>query len=132
VEDALRYLAVAAGAVLGANLRFVVANWSADQWGVEFPYGTFIINVSGAFVIGLFLAFLQFGSAAHINPLWRLFFATGFLGGYTTFSAYAWEALTLAENGAWLRGAAYVLGSNALGLAGVWLGAQLAHVLQRN
>jgi CrcB protein len=128
----MRYLAIAAGAVLGANLRFIVANWSADQWGVEFPYGTFIVNVSGAFVIGLFLAFLQHGSTAQLNPLWRLFFATGFLGGYTTFSAYTWEALTLAENGAWLRGAAYVLGSNLLGFLGVWLGAQLAGVFERN
>ena len=60
--------------------------------------------------------------------MWRLFFATGFLGGYTTFSAYAWEALLLVETGAWLRAGAYVLGSNALGFVGVWLGATLARM----
>jgi CrcB protein len=120
----MQYVAVALGAMLGANLRFVVANVAADRWGTEFPYGTLIINVSGAFVIGLFLSFLA--ARVGISPLWRLFFATGFLGGYTTFSTYAWEALTLAETGAWLRAVAYVLGSNALGLAGVWLGATLA------
>ena len=53
---------------------------------------------------------------------------TGFLGGYTTFSTYAWEALTLAEQGAWLRAGAYVLGSNLLGFVGVWLGATLARL----
>jgi len=51
---------------------------------------------------------------------------TGFLGGYTTFSTYAWEGLTLAEQGAFLRAGVYVLGSNLLGFAGVWLGATLA------
>jgi fluoride exporter len=94
----MQYLAIGVGALLGANVRFLVANWAADRWGTAFPFGTFIINVSGAFVIGVLLAFLA--ERVGLNPLWRLFFATGFLGGYTTFSTYAWEALTLAETGA--------------------------------
>jgi fluoride exporter len=122
----MQYLAIGVGALLGANVRFLVANWAADRWGTAFPFGTFIINVSGAFVIGVLLAFLA--ERVGLNPLWRLFFATGFLGGYTTFSTYAWEALTLAETGAWLRAVAYVLGSNLLGLLGVWLGATLARL----
>jgi CrcB protein len=122
----MQYVAVAIGAMLGANLRFLVVNWAAERWGLDFPYGTFIINVSGSFLIGVLLAFL--GERMAVNPLWRLFFATGFLGGYTTFSSYAWEALVLAEDGAWLRAGAYVLGSNALGLVGVWLGATLARI----
>ena len=113
--------------MLGANLRFVVANWAADRWGAEFPYGTFAINISGAFVIGFFLALL--GSRVGINPLWRLFFATGFLGGYTTFSSYTWEALLLAQAGAWARALVYVIASNVFGLAGVWLGAALSQVI---
>jgi fluoride exporter len=129
MDDLMRYVAVGAGAVLGANLRFIIANLAADAWGADFPYGTFIINVSGAFVIGLFLALL--GLRPAVNPLWRLFFATGFLGGYTTFSSYAWEALTLAEAGAWLRAVAYVGGSNLLGLVGVWVGAAIAASLSK-
>jgi fluoride exporter len=125
MENAISYVAVAAGAMLGANLRFVISNWAADTWGASFPYGTFLINVSGAFVIGVLLAFIGL-RASQINPLWRLFFATGFLGGYTTFSSYAWEALTLAQAGDWQRAAVYVGGSNGLGLLGVWLGASLA------
>jgi CrcB protein len=129
MEEAVRYLAVAGGAVLGANLRFIVTIWATDRFGPDFPYGTFIINVSGAFVIGLFLALV--GVRAPINPLWRLFFATGFLGGYTTFSSYAWETLTLAQDNAWLRAMIYVGGSNVLGLIGVWLGAAIATSLPR-
>jgi CrcB protein len=122
----MQYVAIAIGAMLGANLRFLVGSWAADWWGVDFPYGTFIINVSGSFLIGVLLAFV--GDRMGISPLWRLFFATGFLGGYTTFSSYAWEALALAEGGAWLRAGAYVVGSNILGLVGVWLGATLARI----
>jgi CrcB protein len=120
-------MAIAAGAVLGANLRFVVGTWAADRLGSDFPYGTLIVNTSGAFVIGVFLAFV--GARVELNPLWRLFFATGFLGGYTTFSSYAWEALTLADAGAWLRAGMYVVGTNVIGLAGVWLGAALARLM---
>lgn len=123
----MRYGLIAAGAMLGANLRFVIGNWAADRLGPAFPYGTFVVNLSGAFIIGLFLAVLA--NRAGINPLWRLFFATGFLGGYTTFSSYTWEALTLAQGGEWMWAAAYVLGSNAIGLLGVWLGATLAQIL---
>lgn len=122
----MQYFVVAVGAMLGANLRFVVSAWAADRFGADFPYGTLIVNVSGAFVIGIALAYLS--ERVGVDPLWRLFFATGFLGGYTTFSSYAWEALTLTEQGAWLRAAVYVIGSNALGFVGVWLGAVLARL----
>jgi len=121
------YLAVGLGAVLGANLRYVVSTWAAARWGTEFPYGTFIVNVSGAFVIGAFLAAVAVRTG--LTPLARLFFVTGFLGGYTTFSSYAWEALTLASFGAWGRLSIYVIGSNLLGLLGVWLGSKLGEAI---
>ncbi len=123
----MQYVAIAAGAVIGANLRYIVTLWAASHIGDDFPYGTLIVNVSGAFVIGVFLAYV--GERLEMNPLWRLFFATGLLGGYTTFSSYAWETLSLAEEGAFLRAAIYVLGSNVVGLIGVWLGATLARLI---
>ena len=126
ILDAVQYLVVAVGAMLGANLRFVIGMWAADRFGVDFPYGTFIVNVSGAFAIGIVLAFI--GERVGIDPLWRLFFATGLLGGYTTFSSYAWETLALAESGNWLPAMAYVFGSNVIGFAGVWLGATRARL----
>lgn len=112
--------------MLGANLRFVLGLWAADRWGTDFPFGTLLINVSGCFAIGVVLSF--FGERVGISPLWRLFFATGFLGGYTTFSAYSWEVLSLAEQTAWLRAGVYVVGSNVLGFVGVWLGSLLARL----
>jgi CrcB protein len=123
----VQFVAVGVGALLGANLRFVVGNWAAERWSVDFPYGTFIVNVSGAFAVGVILAFM--GERLGLSPLWRLFFVTGFLGGYTTFSSYAWEALVLAEEGAWVRAGVYVVGSNLVGFAGVWLGATLARLV---
>ena len=122
----MQYVAVAVGAMLGANLRFVVGNWAADRFGPDFPYGTLLINVSGAFAIGIVLSFI--GERVGISPLWRLFFATGFLGGYTTFSSYAWEALMLIQDGDFVPAAAYVFGSNVVGFFGVWLGAILARL----
>src|SRR6266571_3895950 len=112
----MRYVSVAIGAMLGANLRFVIANWAADTWGLDFPFGTLLINVTGAFVIGFLLALIA--DRVGFNPLWRFFFVTGFLGGYTTFSSYAWEGLLLAEQGAFFGALAYVLGSNVIGFLG--------------
>ena len=89
--------------MLGANLRFLVSTWAVEHWGADFPYGTLIVNVTGAFAVGVVLALLS--ERLDISPVWRLFFVTGFLGGYTTFSAYAWETLALAEQGTLLRAA---------------------------
>ncbi|MBV9544148.1 MAG: fluoride efflux transporter CrcB [Chloroflexi bacterium] len=125
----MQYLAVAVGAALGANLRFLVSNWAADRLGADFPYGTLLVNISGAFTIGIVLAFI--GERVGVSPLWRIFFATGFLGGYTTFSSYAWEALTLVEDGEWQRAAMYVVGSNVVGFAGVWFGTVVAKARRR-
>lgn len=122
----VEYVAVGIGAFLGANLRFIVGGWAVDQFGLDFPVGTLIVNVSGAFAIGVILAFL--GERAGLSPLWRLFFVTGFLGGYTTFSTYAWEFLTLLELGNLVPAAVYVFGSNLIGFAGVWIGARLGRL----
>ena len=111
---------------LAASDAREAAGEEPDRWGTDFPYGTLLINVSGSFAIGVVLAFV--GDRVGISLLWRFFLATGFLGGYTTFSAYSWEALSLVEQGAWLRAGVYVIGSNVLGFVGVWLGATLARL----
>jgi CrcB protein len=123
VDDSMRYVAVGLGAVLGANLRYLVTNWAIDQWGAGFPYGTLLINVSGAFLIGVLASLLA--RSLELSPLWRLFFVSGFLGGFTTFSAFAYEVLSLVEDGAWTRAVVYVVGSNVLGLLAVWIGSSL-------
>jgi CrcB protein len=121
------YLLVGAGGFLGTNARFVVGGWVAERVGPGFPAGTLVVNVTGSLIIGLLLVLLTERLAA--PPAWRLLLVVGFLGGYTTFSSYTFEALALLEAGAWARGAWYVLGSNGLGLAACYAGMVVARLL---
>lgn len=121
------FLVIALGAVLGANLRYLIGLYAAQQFGTAFPYGTLFINVTGSFVIGLFLTLAAERLA--IGPLWRLFFATGFLGAYTTFSSYTYEAAVLLRAGAFGPAALYLLGSVAGGMLGVLAGIAIAERL---
>ena len=122
-----KYLIIGLGAFLGANARYLLGTWAAQKWGPAFPYGTLIINVTGSLTLGLFLTATT-GRLA-IDPRWRLFFAIGFLGAYTTFSTYTYESLQLLLNGDWKLGLLNIAGSNGLGLlgavAGIWLGRRL-------
>ena len=116
----MEYLWVGLGGFLGANARYALGLWIVGRWGAAFPWHTFIINVSGSFAIAVVLALLTEKLVA--DPAWRLLLVVGFLGGYTTFSSYTFEALALVEAGDWLAALWYVLGSNGLGLAATFLG----------
>lgn len=126
-DDLVAYLAIAAGAVLGANARYLVSSGMAERFGPYFPYGTLLINVTGSIAIGLFLTLAA--GRLPIGPQWRLFFVTGFLGAYTTFSAYTYEAAQLLRNGEWGPALAYILGSVVLGMLGVFGGILLGEAL---
>ena len=118
------YLVIAAGGVLGANARYLVGLYIADRFGTAFPYRTLLINVTGSLVIGFFLTLVSERLAA--DPLWRLFFATGFLGAYTTFSTYTYEVAVLLREGAYVPALIYLFGSVAAGMVGVFLGIAVA------
>ena len=109
------YLWVGIGGCVGACARFGVGNWAGRRFGLGFPYGTFIVNVSGAFLIGVILTLLT--ERYMVDPRWRLLLVVGGLGGYTTFSSLAYEAFALADRGDWMKAAVYVVGSNVLGIA---------------
>ena len=118
-------LLVGAGGFLGAQARFGVSNYFSKKWGTAFPYGTIIINLSGSFLLGLFAGVA--GKAIFSDEAYRWLVAVGFCGGYTTFSTYTYETLTLlreAKPQAAL--AANLIGSYCLGiviaLGGFWLG----------
>ena len=113
--------------MLGANARYFVGLWAAERLGTLFPYGTFVVNVTGSFLIGLFLALLADRLLA--DPAWRLILVTGFCGGYTTFSTYSFEAVGLIRDGAYAMAALYVVGSVGLGLAAVVAGTAAARLL---
>lgn len=119
-----RFLVVAAGGALGAVVRYALGLLIAGMWKREFPLATFLINVSGSFVLGFFVAW----GAEHaaVDPLWRLLVATGFLGAYTTFSTFELETHSLVDSGAIGLALLNVVGSVAAGFLAVFLGMALA------
>jgi CrcB protein len=119
-------LLVSLGAAIGANLRYWLSQWAAQQWGVAFPYGTLLINVLGSFAIGVVLTLAATNSA--ISASWRLLIVTGLLGGFTTFSTFSYETYQLLAEGSLLLAALYILGSVGIGLLGVVLGAALVRI----
>ena len=128
IESDVTYLWVALGGAAGATARFAVAQWTGARWGWTFPWGTFAVNVTGSLAIGLVMTLLF---ARGADPAYRLLLVTGFLGGYTTFSAFSFEALTLLEARRWDAAALYVIGSVLLGLLAAALGLGLGRLLTR-
>ena len=115
-----RYIAVAIGGALGAMARYWIGNLVFERFPTRFPLGTLIINVSGSFVVGFFLAVLS--ERVNIHPNWRLAVAVGFVGAYTTFSTFEYETFRLLENGILTGGLMNVLASLILGFVAVWGG----------
>jgi CrcB protein len=123
VGHAAGYFLVFFGGGLGAMLRHFVNLACARSLGTAFPYGTFIINVTGSTVMGLIAGYLAFKGEA--SQPWRLFIMTGILGGYTTFSAFSLDAALLYQRGELGLAALYVVGSVALSIAGLFAGLAL-------
>jgi CrcB protein len=123
----MSFLLVFFGGGLGASLRHAINMACAKYIGTAFPWGTFIINISGSTVMGLIAGYLAFKGEA--SQPWRLFLMTGILGGYTTFSAFSLDAALLYERGALALAALYVLGSVALSIAGLFAGLALVRWL---
>ncbi len=117
---------ISAGGALGANARYWLGAWMAGGGVPTLPWPTMVINVSGSLVAGFASAWL---ARLMPDPAWRLLIITGFLGGYTTFSAFELEA-----NALWLKGAraaaiAYIAGSVAVGFAAALIGIAAAEAL---
>jgi CrcB protein len=113
-------LLVALGGGVGASLRFLAATYVTRLYSGLFPLGTFLINVTGSFLIGILMTL--FLNRPSLNPAWRLLLVTGILGGYTTFSSFEWETLATWKGGAPWIALLNVLLSVGLGFCGVWLG----------
>jgi CrcB protein len=115
-------ISVALGSVLGAVARYFISGFVARRVGETFPWGTLFINVSGAFLIGLFGGLAQNDASILASPDPWLFAVTGFLGAYTTVSSFSLQTLTLARDGESRRAIAYVAISVTFCLAAVTLG----------
>jgi CrcB protein len=116
----LNYILVFVGGGLGSTLRHTVNMASARTLGTAFPWGTFLINITGSVVMGLIAGYLAFKGES--SQPWRLFLMTGVLGGYTTFSAFSLDAALLYERGDVGLALLYVLGSVVLAIAGLFAG----------
>lgn len=119
----MSYLIVFFGGGLGASLRHAVNIGCARACGTNFPYGTFVINITGSLVMGLIAGYLAF--RGDVAQPWRLFLMTGVLGGYTTFSAFSLDTVLLYERGELGLALLYVAGSVALSILGLVAGLAL-------
>src|SRR5574340_1609411 len=102
------------GAGIGGGLRYVLGGWMAERWGVSFPWHTLVINVSGAFLLGLLMSLSL--ERDLLPPSMRLFLGVGVLGGFTTFSTLSYESIALVEQGLVMQGVANMLGGGLLGM----------------
>jgi CrcB protein len=124
----LDFIWVGIGGFVGANARYLMGRAIHDRVDTSFPAGTLTINVLGSIAIGILLTLLADRYAP--SHALRLLIVTGFLGGYTTFSSFAYEAIMLADKGQMGRAWLYVLGSNGLALAGCAAGVALVRWLR--
>jgi CrcB protein len=116
-----KYLLVLFGGGLGSILRFWVGGYISGKMGTRFPFGTFFINCTASFLVGLIVTLLA--EKTHWNPNLRYLIPIGFLGGYSTFSSFEYETFRVAQDGELRIALLYVVLSVVVGFFAVWLGA---------
>lgn len=120
-------LFIAGFGALGCLTRYYLSGWAYDLFGRSFPYGTLLVNILGAFIIGLVM---EFGMRSTLLPVsLRIGLTIGFLGGLTTFSTFSYETFRLLEDGEFFVATANVLVSVIVCLVFTWLGIHAARAL---
>ena len=121
-----KYLLVGMGGLLGSVARYWIAGHVNNQLGMKFPYGTFVVNCSGSFLLGMIVTVLA--ARAHWSANWTYLLAFGFIGAYTTFSTFAFETFQKVQAGEMLAAGLNVTLSVAMGFAFVWLGVMVGRL----
>jgi len=116
----IKYVVVGIGGFLGAIARFWLGGYISNRMGSRFPYGTFVINCSGSFVIGFIMTVLA--ERTHLSPNWRYLIPIGFVGAYTTFSTFEYETLRAVQDGNLLNAMLNIALSVSIGFFLVWMG----------
>ena len=125
----MTYLWIAIGSGLGGAARYWFSGFAAERFGTAFPWGTIIVNVLGSFVIGFFATLTAPGGRVPSGETARQFVMAGLCGGYTTFSAFSVETVSLIERGDLAGALGNAAGSVLVCVAGAWLGTLLARAL---
>ena len=120
-------LAVAVGGAMGSVARYLVGIESGRLFGLNFPWGTLIINIVGSFLIGVFVEL--FALRWDLSQFWRVFLTIGICGGFTTFSTFSLDAYLLLDRGQLFASGAYVIASVVLSIAGLFAGLQLIRAI---
>lgn len=123
----LKYIMVGIGGFVGAIARFVLGSYIGNRFGTRFPYGTFAINMSGSFLLGIVMTLLT--QRTNASPNWRYLVPIGFIGAYTTFSTFEYETLRTVQDGQMLIAFANVALSVIVGFAAVWAGILVGRTL---
>ncbi len=118
---------VGIGGFIGAIARYALAKLIGQAWGRSFPLGTFFINVSGSFLIGLLMTL--FTEKYNFDPAWRLLLVVGFLGAYTTFSTFEYETGKLIKDSEWFFAAMNVVLSVVVGFIALKCGEVIAKII---
>lgn len=121
-------MAVAAGGAFGAMARYYLTGSWLSRVAAPFPTATFVINISGSFVVGFLLTLIT--DRMSVSPHFRLALATGFLGAYTTFAAFEYETAKLVEQQRYLLASLNVVLSLVVGFAAVWAGMMIARKVE--
>jgi fluoride exporter len=123
----MNILIIGIGGFVGAVSRYGLALWIGQRWGRVFPLGTFVINVSGSFLIGLLMTLMA--DRFTVNPQWRLLLVVGFLGAYTTFSTFEYETGALLKDGELTFAMLNIILSVVAGFVALKLGEALAKMI---
>jgi CrcB protein len=125
----LNYILIAIGSAIGGTARYWLSGAIATWVGETFPWGTIIVNISGSVAIGFFATLTGPDGRVFVPGQWRQFFMIGICGGYTTFSSFSLQTLTLAQGGELAKAGLNIAASVVLCLLGVWLGHTAALLL---
>lgn len=117
---------IALGGALGAIARYQLAAMIQNRIPVGFPWGTFVVNISGCLVMGVATTLL---TDRLVHPNWRFLIPIGFIGAYTTFSTFELETFRAVTDGDWLVGGLNVVGSVVAGYVALWLGVVLTRLV---
>lgn len=118
---------VALGGSLGSVGRYLFASLIGRWFGTAFPFGTLAVNVLGSFIMGVLVE--AWAIRWNVGPEWRAFLTVGFLGGFTTFSAFSLDTVLLLERGSLLTGLSYVVGSLVLSIGALYAALRITRVI---